>query len=359
MHALEPNLTNLSVPMSVQILPEATVARKRTGGRNHGKHRKIMNRMIIACHLVVLLSGGTGAFGGSLCPDMENPFPAPASEVLEIISEWLNGQGYDVRRDFPRPGTVHLTARTSQDEWEITVRPKSTLASVATMIHAGDTPSIQACRRLRDYVDGYLIGTASTAPPREKRRGQGIATAVLDKIETAVCIRANSRQQEVQFSGFVVDAAGLVLCTAHDLIDHQQVTVTFYDGATVPGTVSRLDLHRDLALIECLDGTRTSVSLSTGRNLLGMGESVYSIGCPNSLRGTLSPGTINGPPRLVNDQPLWQVEMDIYPGSSGSPVFDVQGQLVAMVKGRYRGTTTVGFLTPLETIIAFLLNENE
>ena len=89
-----------------------------------------------------------------------------------------------------------------------------------------------------------------------------------------------------------------------------------------------------------------------------MGERVFSIGCPNNLQGTLSPGIINGPPRLVNDQPLWQVEMNIYPGSSGSPVFDARGQLVAMIKGRYRGTTTVGFLTPLEAIITFVLNEN-
>ena len=355
-------MPNLSVPMSVQILPEATVARKprkRTGGRNLGKHRKIMSRMIFACHLALLLSGGTGAFGGSLCPDMENPFPAPASEVVEIISEWLTGQGYDVRRNFPRPGTVHLTAWKSQDEWEITVRPKSALASVATMIRAGDPPSIQACRRLREHVDEYLSGTLSTSSPRAKRLNQRVATAVLDKIETAVCIQANSRQQKVQFSGFVVDAAGLVLCTAHNLIDHQQVTVTYYDGVNVPGTVSRLDLRRDLALIACSVRSQAFVSLSNGRNLLGMGESVFSIGCPNNLRGTLSSGTINGPPRLVNDQPLWQVEMDIYPGSSGSPVFDAQGQLVAMVKGRYRGTSTIGFLTPLETIIAFLLNEDE
>jgi len=38
-------------------------------------------------------------------------------------------------------------------------------------------------------------------------------------------------------------------------------------------------------------------------------------------------------------------------GSSGSPVFDAQGNLVAIVKGRYRGTESVGFLIPLATII--------
>ena len=50
--------------------------------------------------------------------------------------------------------------------------------------------------------------------------------------------------------------------------------------------------------------------------------------------------------------------MTIHPGSSGSPVFDAQGQLVAMIKGRFRGNSTVGFLTPLETIIEFLLDES-
>jgi serine protease Do len=51
--------------------------------------------------------------------------------------------------------------------------------------------------------------------------------------------------------------------------------------------------------------------------------------------------------------------MNIYPGSSGSPVFDNQGRLVGMVRGRYRGTTTVGFVTPLETIVAFLLHPDD
>jgi serine protease Do len=251
---------------------------------------------------------------------------------------------------------VHLTAWSSEDEWEITVRPQSALGSVATVIHEGDKNTMQTCRRLQEYLDGYLLGTAPSTPPRVHRRRQAVPNPVLNRIETVVCIRARSRGREIQFTGFVVDPGGLVLCTAHDLTDHQQVTVTFYDAVSLPGTIARLDLDRDLALVECSASARAFVPLSTGRNLLGMGERVFSIGCPNNLQGTLSPGTINGPPRLVNDQPLWQVEMNIYPGSSGSPVFDSQGQLVAMVKGRFRGTSTVGFLTPLETIIAFLLN---
>jgi serine protease Do len=289
---------------------------------------------------------------------MESQFAAPASEVVDVISGWFTDQGYTVRRDFPHPGTVHLTAWSSEDEWEITVRPQSALGSVATVIHEGDKNTMQTCRRLQEYLDGYLLGTAPSTPPREHRRRQAVPNPVLNRIETVVCIRARSRGREIQFTGFIVDPGGLVLCTAHDLTGHQQVTVTFYDAVSVPGTIARLDLDRDLALVECSASARAFVYLSSGRNLLGMGERVFSIGCPNNLPGTLSPGTINGPPRLVNDQPLWQVEMTINPGSSGSPVFDAQGQLVAMIKGRFRGTSTVGFLTPLETIIEFLLDES-
>ncbi len=317
-----------------------------------------MNRLILACLLALFMSGDGGAWAGTICPNMESQLAAPASEVVEIISEWFTAQGHAVRRDFPRHGTVHLTAWSAEDEWDITIRPQSALASVATVIHQGDINAIQACRRLQEYLDGYLIGTSPSAPPRAHRRRQTVPTVVLDRIETVVCIRTRSRGRDVQFSGFVVDPGGLVLCTAHDLTHHQQVTVTFTDAVSIPGTIARLDLDRDLALVECSASARAFVYLSSGRNLLGMGERVFSIGCPNNLPGTLSPGTINGPPRLVNDQPLWQVEMTIYPGSSGSPVFDAQGQLVAMIKGRFRGNSTVGFLTPLETIIEFLLDES-
>ena len=63
---------------------------------------------------------------------------------------------------------------------------------------------------------------------------------------------------------------------------------------------------------------------------------------------------VTGPLRVVRDVPLVQVSMETPLGSSGSPVFDAKGHFVAMVRGRYRGTDSVGFLTPLETIREFL-----
>ncbi len=318
-----------------------------------------MIRLIIALHLALLVGGTATVQGSSSCPDMQRPFPAPASEVVEVIAGWFRDQGYTLHRDSPRPGVVHLTAWNTQGDWEITVRPHSALAAVATVIHDDAAAGGATCRRLRAYVDRYLLGSVSDAPAAPIKRPPAIPTAVLDHMESVVCIRGRSGNDPVQFSGFLVDPDGLVLCTSHDLTGHQRVTLTFHDGTSAPGEVVRLDQRRDLALIECPPGDWGFVSLPAGRNLLGMGESVFSIGCPNSLRGTLASGTINGPPRRVKDQPFWQVSMNILPGSSGSPVFDARGRLVAMVKGRYRGTSTVGFLIPLETIYAFLLNHGK
>lgn len=313
-----------------------------------------MNRLIITLYLALLISGVTDAWGDASCPDAEKPFPAPASEVAEIIFEWLADQGYAVRRESLRPGHIHLAAWKFREEWEVAIRPRSALASEATIVYAGNRPPMEACRRMREYVTGNLLGTA----PRATIRRQTVPPVVSDQIETVTCIRARSGQQEVQFSGFVVDPKGLVLCTAHGLTGHQGVTLTFWDGTSVPGVIIRIDLRRDLALIGYSANTRAYVSFPPGRNLLETGDRVFSIGCPNHLRGTLASGTISGPPRRVNNQPLWQAELDIYPGSSGSPVFDTRGHLVAMVKGRYRGTSTIGFLTPVETMIAFLFDEN-
>jgi serine protease Do len=85
-----------------------------------------------------------------------------------------------------------------------------------------------------------------------------------------------------------------------------------------------------------------------------MGQRVYTIGCPLGNRGTVSSGYVDGPPGVVDGQALLQVRMEVEPGSSGSPVFDRDGNLVAVVKGRLKGGNASGLLIPMDTIISFV-----
>jgi len=181
-----------------------------------------------------------------------------------------------------------------------------------------------------------------------------IPSEVLLQIESVVCLESVISENRIQFSGFIVDKGGLILSTAHDLKGFQKLNATLYDGRNASGHVLKVDHYLDLALIEVNLESPSYISLEKGRNFLGIGEKIYSAGCPGNLTGTVISGLVSGPPRRVNDLVFWQVSMKVYPGSSGSPVFDSQGNLVAIVKGRSRDMDSLGFLIPFETIVDFV-----
>ena len=183
---------------------------------------------------------------------------------------------------------------------------------------------------------------------------EGIPQSVLSLVEAVVCIEAVKGEKTEQYSGFFIDADGTIISTTHNLDDFDQFSVGLHDGRKLKGKVIKFDRHKDLSLIKIEFKSTSHVLVSKGRKNLQMGEQVYSLGCPLNLVGTVFTGIVNGPPRRVGDLTYWQVNMEIHPGSSGSPVFDVNGSLVGVVKGRYRGTHSIGFLIPLEAIAAFM-----
>ena len=246
-------------------------------------------------------------------------------------------------------------AERAKDIWQIHLKQQSALATRVQVLLAGEEqPGHILPGELWDHISAYITHPSGGQGTKLEGSGHDVPAAVLSRIESVVCIKEKTEDGEVQCSGFIVDDDGLIVCTAHDLKDRKEVTVFFYDGSEVRGRVVKRDPHRDLALIRIDSKLSAHIPLAGGRAMIGMGERLYSIGCPVNLIGTVFAGVMNGPKRRADDQIFWQVDMKIYPGSSGSPVFDVTGNLVAVVKGRYRGTDSVGFLIPLGTVLEFV-----
>ena len=63
------------------------------------------------------------------------------------------------------------------------------------------------------------------------------------------------------------------------------LTVTLYDGREVKATLLFKDPHKDLSILQIALKTKTAIRLSEGRNLLGMGETIFSVGCPSQSAG--------------------------------------------------------------------------
>lgn len=294
-----------------------------------------------------------GADTAGMVPGAETArvVPMPRAETADVICGWLQRSGFRVARTRGTGDGIEIRALRGADEWAVSIAPHSPLASDVEASYAvnGEKMDPQV-KSLWNFLDGYARGSSAEVGASNT----GVPASVLEKIESIVCISAVNGGQRLQFSGFVVDPAGLVLCTAHNLDGVEEVRVTLFDGKGLAGKIIGLDPARDIALIDVTASFGAAVSLAGGKGKVGMGERIFSVGCPESLGGTVYSGFVNGPPRLVGGQYLLQADMQVYPGSSGSPVFDAQGNLVAMVKGRFRGTDSMGFLIPHETILDFI-----
>jgi serine protease Do len=277
--------------------------------------------------------------------------PLPVSELSRIVANWLDEAGYTVKRTEPYPGRIDLTAEKQGELWQLTVSPHSVLASELLIDNLG---SIENQAPMPNQLDAFLDAYTSESADVETTGEKNFPAPVLRNLQAVVCIQARLKNKDAQQSGFLIENQGLVLSTIHDLETIRSVRVVTHDGRRLAGQVVRLDSHNDLALIQTDFAQNRYVHVRDGLNQLRRGDRVYSIGCPRNQIGEIYAGIVIGSPRRVEDRTFWQVNMEIYPGSSGSPVFDAQGRLVGMVKGRYRGTDSIGFIIPFEVILSFL-----
>jgi hypothetical protein len=141
---------------------------------------KRMHRLKIADHVMLLIMIASSASGGTMCPGAPHHFPVPASEMVQVVADWLAVQGMVLHNDYPRPGYIHLMAQNHNEKWDITIRPRSALSSVAEVIYEGGTFAQNRCRQLQQHIHRYLYG--ETAPPDMEAEfgAQLVPAAVLD-----------------------------------------------------------------------------------------------------------------------------------------------------------------------------------
>jgi serine protease Do len=299
--------------------------------------------------IVWLLLAGVLLFSG--IAHSANLYSLSVADLEPILSDWLSHSGFRVNPSERSSGKVELTAVRVHERWEIYLKARS---ANTTEVQVSPSGAAAKNRSLPREMAAYLSGYIKALSIKGDHPNHAIPHAVLSQIESVVCIKARRGQQNTQFSGFILNKEGLIICTTHDLETLQEIKVILHDGREFDGNLVKFDARKDLALVGVELMPKSIVSLARGRNLVEIGERVFTIGCPVNLIGTVYSGTVNGPPRRVEELPFWQVNMEIHPGSSGSPVFDVNGRLVGIIKGRYRGTTSIGFVIPLETITSFL-----
>lgn len=135
----------------------------------------------------------------------------------------------------------------------------------------------------------------------------------------------------------VVIAENRVLTNAHNL-HGDEITVTFADGRTMPGTALGVDADGDLAVLEV--ATDGAAALAPGADAPGIGTPVVALGNPNGHGPRVTVGFVSGTGRSFRGPRGRRVAgavehtAPLMPGSSGGPIVDLEGRLVGINTNR-------------------------
>jgi S1-C subfamily serine protease len=168
--------------------------------------------------------------------------------------------------------------------------------------------------------------------------------------------------QQGQGSGFILSKDGQILTNYHVIADAQKVEVTLSDKHKYPARIILQDQAHDVALLQIKAGNLTPAILSQSRGL-EVGQSVYAIGNPFGLNGTMTTGIISSirsvrEPGGVPIENAIQTDAAINPGNSGGPLLNGHGDVIGMntliASNGVEQSSGIGFAIPIDTIKALL-----
>ncbi len=151
-------------------------------------------------------------------------------------------------------------------------------------------------------------------------------------------------------SGFFVDS-DRVVTNRHVIDGAHRAEVHSYTGTVyaVKGVLA-VDAEGDLALLK-VDSPANSVRpLPLDRTSPQEGESVVVIGNPFGLEGSVTNGIVSAVRDIPTFGRIIQITAPISPGSSGSPVVNMQGQVIGVATLQITGGQSVNFAIPSERI---------
>lgn len=156
-------------------------------------------------------------------------------------------------------------------------------------------------------------------------------------------------------SGFVVAAPGDVVTSAHAVLRADRVFVVLADGRRLPATLVAADRRNDVALLRVDGATLPVARPATGT--VCAGDVVAALGAPFGFQRTVTAGVVSAAARVlpgVQGVPLIQTDVAMNPGSSGGPLFDAEGSVVAMASMIYSDSGVyvgVSFAVPIDRVL--------
>ena len=156
-------------------------------------------------------------------------------------------------------------------------------------------------------------------------------------------------------SGFVYDADGHVVTSAHVVENMNEVTVTMNDGTVVTGKVVGKDPKTDLAVLK-LESKNLVPVVQGDSDAVRIGDPVLAVGNPFGLGNSVTAGIVSARSRDIQVGPyddFIQTDAAINRGNSGGPLFNAAGEMIGVNTAIFSpsgGSVGIAFAVPSKMV---------
>ena len=176
---------------------------------------------------------------------------------------------------------------------------------------------------------------------------------------SAVAIETfDSRGNSVSRGSGFFTATDRIITNRHVIERSSRVEVHLLDGKKFPvkGVIA-IDGEGDLAMLQVDIPAQFVKPLPIVKSVPQEGESIVVIGNPFGLEGSVSNGIVSAVREISGYGKIIQITAPISPGSSGSPVVNMMGQVIGIATLQAAEGQSLNFAVPAERISQLKVNE--
>jgi len=212
-------------------------------------------------------------------------------------------------------------------------------------------PSLSPARRVGVAAGLVLASMLPAAAPAAAQEQEPVAARIArENLPSMVTLIAlDDRDQPLALgSGFFVTRDGVLVTNAHVVSGAHRVLVRWRGQSGVALKILNFARKYDLVTIQT-SFTSTPPVLFADSNTAAAGQDVVVLGSPQGLEGTVSTGIIGGL-RTISGVRYLQITAPISPGSSGGPVFNAQGRVIAISTATSAKGQNLNFALPVNLL---------
>ena len=148
------------------------------------------------------------------------------------------------------------------------------------------------------------------------------------------------------------------IATNYHVIEGAETAIAGLVGTETTYAIEEIvatDERRDLAIIKVIGDTLPELLLGNSDEVR-IGETVYAVGNPQGLQGTVSRGIVSSMRDFGQNGIRIQIDAPISPGNSGGPVLNDEGEVIGVSVSGIQGigAQNLNFVVPSNYLKALL-----